>query len=177
MGGKDEGRRQKDEGGGMQKSLTCREAGQAVQLAIVAGNGLPRDCCRKLSRMSETTYDPLYLQGIEHFNVCDFFEAHEVWEELWTDYHGESRKFYQGLIQVAVALHHYGNGNIRGAKKLFLSSTAYLTPYRPRHMGLDLDKFLGQFAACFSEVLANQEEFPKLEINAELIPEIHLEDD
>jgi uncharacterized protein len=33
-------------------------------------------------------YDPLYLQGIEHFNVCDFFEAHEVWEELWQDYQG-----------------------------------------------------------------------------------------
>ena len=62
-------------------------------------------------------YDPLYLAGIEHFNVCDFYESHEVWEELWTDYSGPSRKFYQGLIQVAVALHHFGNGNIRGREK------------------------------------------------------------
>ncbi|MGE0608969.1 MAG: DUF309 domain-containing protein [Pirellulales bacterium] len=124
--------------------------------------------------MSEPAYDPLYLQGIEHFNVCDFFEAHEVWEELWTDYHGESRKFYQGLIQVAVALHHFGNGNIRGAKKLYHSSSAYLAPYRPVHMGLDLDAFLEQFSRCFQEVLANQEEFPKLQVDAELIPEIHL---
>ena len=49
-------------------------------------------------------YSPLYLQGIEHFNVCDFYESHEVWEELWANYQGPSRKFYQGLIQAAVAL-------------------------------------------------------------------------
>ena len=64
--------------------------------------------------MSDESYSPLYLAGIEHFNVCDFYESHEVWEELWTDYQGPSRKFYQGLIQAAVALHHFGNGNTPG---------------------------------------------------------------
>ena len=70
----------------------------------------------------ETAYDPLYLEGIEHFNKCDFFESHESWEDLWTEYRGPSRKFYQGLIQAAVALFHFGNGNIRGAKKLYHSA-------------------------------------------------------
>ena len=124
--------------------------------------------------MSADDYSPLYLQGIEHFNVCDFYESHEVWEELWKDYQGPSRKFYQGLIQVAVALHHFGNGNIRGARKLYHSSRAYLDSYRPWHMGLDLEAFLGQFERCFADVTASQEEFPKLEIDPELIPEIHL---
>lgn len=122
----------------------------------------------------ETNHESLYLQGIEHFNACDFFEAHEAWEELWTDYHGPSRKFYQGLIQAAVALHHFGNGNIRGAKKLFLSCQAYLDPYRPLHQNLDLEKFLAQLTACFTEVMASTEEFPKIEIDPERIPEIHL---
>ena len=37
--------------------------------------------------MSDTTeYPPRYLEGIEHFNVCDFYESHEVWEALWADY-------------------------------------------------------------------------------------------
>jgi len=120
-------------------------------------------------------YDPLYLAGIEHFNKCDFYESHEVWEELWTDYQGPSRKFYQGLIQVAVALHHFGNGNIRGAKKLYHSSRAYLQPYRPVYEGLDLEKLLAQFEACFTEVLASTEEFPNIEIDPERIPEIHLD--
>lgn len=126
---------------------------------------------------SDRTFHPLYLEGIEHFNKCDFFESHESWEELWTDYRGPSRKFYQGLIQAAVALFHFGNGNIRGAKKLYHSTCGYLEPYRPKHMGLDLEKFLEQFGRCFAEVaVCDAETFPEVAIDAELIPEIHLED-
>ncbi len=125
--------------------------------------------------METADYSPLYLQGIEYFNSCDFFESHEVWEELWADYQGPSRKFYQGLIQTAVALHHFGNGNIRGAKKLYHSSRAYLEPYLPRHEGLDLERLLAQMADCFAEVLASTEEFPRIEIDPERIPEIHLD--
>jgi predicted metal-dependent hydrolase len=119
-------------------------------------------------------FDPLYLKGIEYFNVCDFFEAHETWEELWTEYRGPGRKYYQGLIQAAVALHHFGNGNIRGAKKVYLTSRRYLEEYGSRYEGLDLEAFLAQYEACFAEVLANEDEFPKIEIVADLIPEIHL---
>lgn len=125
--------------------------------------------------MTDTTeYPPRYLEGIDHFNVCDFYESHEVWEALWADYQGPSRKFYQGLIQAAVALHHFGNGNIRGAKKLYHSTRAYLEPYGPWHLGLDLEQFLAQFERCFAEVNASQEEFPTIEIEPDLIPEIHL---
>lgn len=126
--------------------------------------------------MTEATYDHRYLAGIEHFNVCDFYESHEVWEELWTEYSGPSRKFYQGLIQVAVCLHHFGNGNTRGAKKLFFSSKGYLDEYRPRHLGLDVDKLLTQLEVCVQEILDSTEEFPQVEIVPDLIPEIHLEE-
>ena len=71
-------------------------------------------------------YDPLYLQGVAYFNACEFFEAHEVWEDLWKNYSGDLRLFYKGLIQAAVALHHFGNGNIRGARKVYRSSRGYL---------------------------------------------------
>jgi predicted metal-dependent hydrolase len=120
-------------------------------------------------------FEQLYVQGIQFFNNCDFFEAHETWEELWTEYRGPARRFYQGLIQAAVALHHFGNGNIRGAKKVYLSSRGYLEEYRPAYLGLDLDAFLAQFERCFAEALASQEEFPRLEVDPELIPEIHLD--
>ena len=121
-------------------------------------------------------YDPLYLKGIEYFNDCEFFEAHETWEELWTEYRGPARKFYQGLIQVAVALHHFGNGNIRGAKKVYLTSRSYLDEYRPGYQGIDLEVLLGQYEKCFADVLASKEEFPEIEIVPDLIPEIHLND-
>ncbi|HEY2894005.1 MAG TPA: DUF309 domain-containing protein [Pirellulales bacterium] len=124
--------------------------------------------------MSDESYSPLYLAGIQHFNVCDFYESHEVWEELWTDYQGPSRKFYQGLIQAAVALHHFGNGNTRGARKLYYSTRGYLEPYRPWHEGLDLEKFLSEFERCFADVTESEEEYPDIEIVPDLIPEIHL---
>ena len=124
--------------------------------------------------MEESQYDPRYLQGIEHFNNCDYYEAHEIWEALWADDASPSRSFYQGMIQAAVALHHFGNGNTRGARKLYGSSSRYLQPYRPHHAGLDLDKFLAQFERCFAALMASNEEFPAVAIEPDLIPEIQL---
>lgn len=120
-------------------------------------------------------YDPQYLQGIAYFNACEFFEAHEVWEDLWKSYGGELRLFYKGLIQAAVALHHFGNGNIRGARKVYRSSRGYLERYRPTCLGLNVEKFLAEFDACFAAVAASPEEFPQIDINPELIPEITLD--
>lgn len=123
----------------------------------------------------ESEYDPHYLKGIEYFNRCDFFEAHEVWEELWTEEQGPSRRFYQGLIQAAVCLHHFGNGNIRGAKKLYHGCRKYLEEYLPKHLGLDVETLLSELETCCAEILACQDPFPRIKINPELIPEIHLE--
>ena len=123
----------------------------------------------------QAAYEPLYLEGIEKFNACDYFEAHEVWEELWTEYRGTSRKFYQALIQAAVALHHFGNGNLRGARKLHASVHGYLEPYAPRHLGLDVTAFLGAFDACLADVVASPEDDPRAELNPDLLPEIHLD--
>lgn len=124
---------------------------------------------------ADAPYDPLYLKGIELFNACEFFEAHEAWEELWTEYRGPSRKFLQGLIQAAVALHHFGNGNMRGAHKVFSTSRSYLETYRPVHMGLDLEKFLAQYCACFAEVERHAGADTPIQIDPETIPEIHLQ--
>lgn len=120
-------------------------------------------------------YDQHFLDGVRYFNDCDFFEAHEAWEELWTDYQGPSRKFYQGLIQVAVCLHHFGNGNARGAIKLYHSSRAYLEQYPAQYEGVDVAKLLSELERCCAELLASQEEFPQVVVVPDLIPEIHLD--
>ncbi|MDC0934841.1 DUF309 domain-containing protein [Pirellulales bacterium] len=119
-------------------------------------------------------YNPLYLRGIEYFNECDFFEAHEVWEELWADTRGPARRFYQGLIQAAVALHHFGNGNVGGARKVYRSCRTYLDEYSPQYEGLTLETFLAELEACFCEVIESPEQYPDIEIDPDRIPEIHL---
>jgi hypothetical protein len=66
------------------------------------------------------TLPPALRQGVEEFNRAYFFEAHETLEELWRETSGPLRPFYQGLIQLAVALYHLSNGNRRGALNLLI---------------------------------------------------------
>ncbi len=118
-------------------------------------------------------YPALYLEGLRLFNEEDFFESHEVLEELWTDTLDERRKFYQGLIQVAVALLHFGNGNLGGARKLYTTSTAYLAAYTPHYEGLDVARLLTDFEFCFRELLDSRETYPAhVELRDERIPKI-----
>ncbi len=124
--------------------------------------------------MADEPYDPRFVEGVKLFNECEFFEAHDVWEELWSDYQGPARKFYQGMIQVAVCLHHFGNGNTRGAKKLYFGSRGYLEEYRPHYFGVDLDKLFVELERCCAAILSSTEEYPQVEIVPDLIPEIHL---
>lgn len=100
-------------------------------------------------------YDPRYLAGVLLFNRQDFFEAHEAWEDLWSEAHGTERKFYQGLIQAAVGLCHFCNGNLRGAVKLYHSSRDYLSSCGQACLGLDLDDFWRQMGHCYAELLSD----------------------
>ncbi len=119
-------------------------------------------------------YDPRYLAGVLFFNARDFFEAHEVWEDLWHQTTGPERRFYQGLIQAAVALFHFGNGNIRGAVRLYGSSRDYMQPFWPKHQGLDLIRFWQEMEQCFRGVLSTSES-PQVPLDPEAIPTIELD--
>ena len=92
--------------------------------------------------VSDVVFAPLYLKGIRFFNRGDFFEAHDVWEELWMQCEESERLFYQGLIQAAVSLLHFENGNHIGARKLCRSSGEKLSLYGPRFQGLDILPFI-----------------------------------
>ena len=59
-----------------------------------------------------------FERGLAHFNARQFFEAHEVWEEIWLTEDEPERTFLQGLIQIAAAFHHYRRGNPEGAENL-----------------------------------------------------------
>jgi uncharacterized protein len=122
-----------------------------------------------------TSYDPRYLAGVLLFNRGDFFEAHEAWEALWMDGTGPDRGFYQGLIQAAVGLCHFCNGNLRGAVKLYHSARGYLSRYGPRHLGLDLEVFWAQMTRCFAPLLEGPEPNPQTEPDADLFPAISLD--
>lgn len=80
-----------------------------------------------------------YLEGLKLYDQGAYFEAHEVLEDLWRVTEGPDRKFYQGLIQLAVVLHHLKRGNPVGARNVLATCRRHLEPYRPRYGGLSVD--------------------------------------
>ncbi|BBH19337.1 hypothetical protein Back11_06820 [Paenibacillus baekrokdamisoli] len=97
------------------------------------------------------TVDPAYDERFVHFVVlfnvdADYFECHEVMEELWLE---EGRSLlYQGLLQAAVGLHHWRNDNYSGAVKLFDQAENKLVQYPNVRMGLDLGQLRADIARC-----------------------------
>lgn len=123
-------------------------------------------------------YPAQYREGIRLFNEEEFFDCHDVLEELWSECQGEEKKFIQGLIQAAIALFHFGNENFGGAKKLYISARKNLDPYGGDYMGLELNRFLADFQACFQELLDNTEDYPTtVFLRDELVPKIHVSDE
>jgi predicted metal-dependent hydrolase len=123
--------------------------------------------------MNTANYEPRYLAGVLYFNQGDFFEAHEVWEDLWHEATGPDRRFYQGLIQVAVGLLHYANGNARGALRLYDSSRDYLQPLRPAYLGLDLERLFQEHEACYAP-LRSEPSGQAVELSLDLLPRLEL---
>jgi predicted metal-dependent hydrolase len=78
------------------------------------------------------------LQAIREFNSREWFECHETLEDLWIGSEGEIRDFYQGLIQIAVALHHLRNGNFGGALSLLKGGAGYLGHVAQRCQWVDV---------------------------------------
>jgi predicted metal-dependent hydrolase len=121
--------------------------------------------------MTQVAYHPRYLLGIVQFNRGDWFEAHEAWEDLWHESGPPQRRFYQGLIQAAVGLCHFHNGNLRGAVKLYNTSKDYMQPFQPTYQGLDVAGFWDQMQRCFGAALDGA----SVEMNADLAPTITLD--
>lgn len=84
----------------------------------------------------------LFAEGVRLFNQRCFFDAHDVWEELWTETRGVKKLFFQGLIQVAVAYYHALNANNAGAANLLPRAIEKLQRYAPSCCGIDLEPLL-----------------------------------
>ncbi|MCB9652673.1 MAG: alpha/beta fold hydrolase [Deltaproteobacteria bacterium] len=64
---------------------------------------------------------PLYgalNTGLDLYRRGLFFEAHEIWEEVWIEEVGRTKRLLQVLIQIAAACHKHRTGNQVGTSKL-----------------------------------------------------------
>ncbi|MBI4469046.1 MAG: DUF309 domain-containing protein [Acidobacteria bacterium] len=98
----------------------------------------------------DATFPEEYLKGIALFNDGDYFEAHEAWEELWLVSTGEEKRFLQGLIQCAAALHHIQLQRLGAARRTFERSRLRFEGLPARYMSLDISDFVGQIETFIS---------------------------
>ena len=113
--------------------------------------------------MKTAIKDEKFHRGLEHFNAREFFEAHEVWEEIWLAETEPEKTFLQGLIQIAAAFHHYCRGNPQGAESLLASGIVKLTRFPAHHRGLDIAE-LRNTAKKWARALGNEEKPGKNEL-------------
>ena len=86
----------------------------------------------------------LFQDGLKYYRAGNYFEAHESWEEMWSDYYLIDRRFIQGLIQLSVSFVHLENGNIKGAKSLLNKSIEKFEEFNGTQRGINLDDLLKQ---------------------------------
>ncbi len=103
------------------------------------------------ARMPESGVEPQVRKFWQLFEKQEFFESHEVLEELWMVATGSERNLYKGLIQIAVSLHHLGDGNLRGARKVFDTARDLLEPYQPSGAGVRLDRLVNDARSLVEE--------------------------
>lgn len=120
----------------------------------------------------EAQDDPRFLKGIEEFNQALFFECHETLEEIWLEDHGEDRKFYQGIIQIAAGYFKLQQGVPAGALKLWRTGLEKIEPYGPVHLGVNVELL----ASAVKNQLARLEADPQTNGESILLslPTIHL---
>jgi predicted metal-dependent hydrolase len=107
--------------------------------------------------MVVTDPDTLFEQGLKAFNEGEYYDAHEYWEELWSEYQLPDRIFIQGLIQMAVGYFHITNDNLTGARNLFTKALPKLETGLPNQRNLDVE----ELTACTHRALEQAQHIEK----------------
>jgi predicted metal-dependent hydrolase len=90
------------------------------------------------------------LEGIDLFNAGEYFECHEVLEDIWRAEPDPVRALYQGILQIGVAFHHLRRDNWRGAVKLLTGGSEKVGRFLPRCMGVETAPLHASALACLS---------------------------
>jgi len=127
--------------------------------------------------------DPRYLGYFTCFNAQQYYEAHDVLENLWLERRDEHYLFFKGLIQVAGAFVHlqkqfvhpthpkHGR-RMRPAARLFALAAKNLTSFAPQHLHLDVAAVLRLCEKQAAEIVAG--EYERNPWRPATAPQLHL---
>ena len=99
--------------------------------------------------MSQTVPEEFW-HGVEQFNQGQFYACHDTLEALWMDATEPQKTFYQGILQIAVALYHLTNSNWRGCVVLLGEGMHRLRRYPSTYTGIDVDELLTSSAVLLT---------------------------
>lgn len=108
-----------------------------------------------------TSRQPEYFRGIALFNEGRFFDAHEVLEDVWRGASHPEKRIWQGLVQVAVAFHHYSTGNRVGMRSVLVRAMKNLGEHPRNFHGIHLAQLL-QSLRQWLEAFDNNQPLPHL---------------
>jgi len=108
---------------------------------------------KRVAHLADRTHDPRYLGYFECFNAGEFYEAHDVLEDLWLETRGrDDADFYKALIQLAGGFVHLtmhenpkwpaAGPRLRPAHKLMGMARGYLEKYPASYHGLVLPEVI-----------------------------------
>lgn len=142
---------------------------------------LPKEIDSRSKRIylltDEQKVDHLFEAGRTLFNSGEYFDAHEEWEEMWSEYNLPDRFFVQGLIQVTVSFYHLSTGNLQGSKNLMGRAIDKLTKLGPNggrwnssQRGINSAIFIEEIEQCAG--IINRIDNPA-DFDWNLVPQLH----
>lgn len=116
---------------------------------------------KKMLKRWRIVYDRAYIDYLIYFHCDrDYFECHEVLEEHWkSDPPKQRKKYWVGLIQVAVGLYHQRRRNFAGALRMMTNAIELLENDQQavRNLGLQSELLLKQLEKRKKEIENNQD--------------------
>lgn len=113
-------------------------------------------------------------EGIRLFNDGEFFECHEVLEDIWRAESDPLRYLYQGILQIGVGFHHLRNNNHRGAVSLLSSGIDKVRRFEPTCLSIDTSRLADEAQRCLDDVVALGRERLR-EFDWSQVPTVHIE--
>jgi predicted metal-dependent hydrolase len=111
-----------------------------------------------VSQFDLPTERRIYHEGIRLFNEGHFFEAHEAWEEAWSQVPDRRReRFYRAIIRGAVTLELLRRGRAVGVRQVFVDCLNTFEGLPPIFMGLDIAGFIAALRHAIGPTLEDLE--------------------
>lgn len=85
---------------------------------------------------------PELWQGIHQFNQGEFYACHDTLEAIWMTASMPEKPFFQGILQLAVALYHLSNRNWQGAAILLGEGMRRLEQFEPDYYDVNVTNLL-----------------------------------